>query len=95
MGGGGHPVLGIDTISLADGKYEELVTRVFGHVKHPVKEFRKLLCELGLRASGSASKTGTRTLTFDIDGWNQNGYRLTSQGRRRGPKPSINYIPAA
>ena len=92
--GGGHPVLGIDTISLADGEYEELVTKVFGHVQHPVKEFRKLLCELGLRASGSTSKTGARTLTFDIDGWNQNGYRLTSQGRRRGPKPSINYISA-
>jgi hypothetical protein len=93
--GGGHPVLGIDTISLADDEYEELVTKVFGHVQHPVKEFRKLLCELGMRASGSTSKTGARTLTFDIDGWNQNGYRLTSQGRRRGPKPRINYIPAA
>ena len=66
---------------------------MFYHTKNPIVEFRKWMCDFGMRA---ATSEDTTTYTFDLQGYNDTAYRLTSGGRNAGGRPNLKYttIPA-
>ena len=48
----------------------------------------QLLCYLGMRSSID-KKANVRTLTFDPNGWNRQGYRLIKGGDVKEGKPTV------
>lgn len=81
-------------IALTEAQYAEIKELIYGDVQEKYRDLRflQMLDEVGLRPVHLTSTT-VKTLLYDIDGWNHNAYRLTSEGRQPGGKPIIIYTP--
>lgn len=81
-------------IALKDAQYAEIKELIYGNVQEKYRDLRfsQMLDEVGLRPV-HLTNTTVKTLLYDIDGWNHNAYRLTSEGRQPGGKPIIIYTP--
>eukprot|EP00802_Teleaulax_amphioxeia_P024043 Tamp_24696.p1 GENE.Tamp_24696~~Tamp_24696.p1 ORF type:complete len:313 (+),score=49.12 Tamp_24696:52-939(+) len=87
-----HPHLGVKTFTVSKDERILMAGAVFNHTKKPIVEFRKWMCDFGWRA---ATSEDTTTYTFDLQGYNDTAYRLTSGGRNAGGRPNLKFKPEA
>ena len=87
LGGVEHPLLHVRGVRIPMALSNAIDHTIYGHRKGN-KAFAQLLCYLGMR-SRIDRKTNVRTLTFDPNGWNRQGYRLIKGGDVKGGKPTI------
>lgn len=68
-----HPLLRISSAKMTPCVRQELVQKLYGHVKDPELRFRQFICILGIR---SRVVHKIYTWEFDAESWNRASYRL-------------------